>query len=392
VTGHQAKRREETQEIILPSLYDHVETEVARAHLLDWYTTNKRTLPWRDIKDPWATWVSEIMLQQTRVASVLEYFDRFMKRFPTPSALAEAEWDEVASLWAGLGYYSRAKNLWRGAKQVVSEHHGEVPSTKKDVMALSGVGPYTAGAILSIAFDQEEALVDGNVMRVLSRLYMIDLPIQSTEAKRLFWSLAAQWALGDRPGDLNQGLMELGATICTPKNPSCLLCPLNQICTVYHLGDPLKYPVKVKKQKKRVIEEFLAVIVTRTSTDGQSEYGLIQRPINGLLGGLWSLIMLKRTEGGTQVSHEEFQAWFMTMHLGESKGDILKIKHIFTHKEWLVWFKVMSMNDMASSITLPKEMHWKPLKTLDQLAIGGPSLKALILAEVPLIARRGSGR
>ena len=381
-----------------------------RAELLSWYEQNKRTLPWRDIHDPWATWVSEIMLQQTRVASVLEYFDRFMTRFPTPSALADAEWDEVASLWAGLGYYSRAKNLWKGAKQVVNEHNGEVPSDPKAVLALSGVGPYTAGAILSIAFAQEAPIVDGNVIRVFTRLYTIGDNIQDSQTQKQLWGLAEAWVKGEKPGDLNQAIMELGATVCTPKVPMCLLCPLQKSCLAYQQADPLHYPYKLKKTKKRPIEVYLGLILKKCSsdTDENERYAIYQRKATGLLGGLWALPMLLRSSNSKPVKASEYAVFF------PDKSDVSEflspkispkaqpmVKHAFTHKEWQVWPVLIDVsqqserfiNELEAQLALSfSQLQWYSIHELDALALGGPSLKALIQAGAPLKARRGSGR
>ena len=384
------KGKKQNDVISLPELNGQSTVSEARHTLLDWYDNHKRVLPWRDIEDPWLTWVSEIMLQQTRVSSVIEYFERFIKRFPTPAALAAAEWDEVASLWAGLGYYSRAKNLWRGAQQVVELHQGTIPSTKKEVLALNGIGPYTAGAILSIAFNQEEPLVDGNVIRVFSRLYMIDSPIQNPSTQKLFWALAAEWVKGKKPGDLNQGLMELGATICSPKKPICLLCPLQQDCVAYNSSNPLDYPVKIKKIKKKITEGYLAVILTRESRSGRLEYGVVKRKTEGLLGGLWALPMKPR-EGIVALRKEEFSSWFASMNVQSSVEEFGEVKHAFTHKVWHLWFQQVHLVNGHKPLQI-EQLEWRDIDELDQMALGGPSLKALIQSGAPLTPRRGSGR
>ena len=365
-----------------------VDSSEARAQLLTWYDQNKRSLPWRDGVSPWGTWVSEIMLQQTRVSSVLAYYDRFMSRFPTPEDLANAEWDEVASLWAGLGYYRRAQNLWKGAKDVVSRHQGEVPSDPDAVRALTGVGPYTAGAILSIAFEQSAPLVDGNVMRVFARLYAIDQDIQQRETQKLFWALAERWVQGERPGDFNQSLMELGATLCTPKKPSCLVCPMRSLCRGVAEGDPAELPVKRKRSKSLPVEERIALVVKSLSReDCQPKYALVRHQEDGLLGGLWGLPQSKRTlENGSAPLADEIDQ--VLSQWGLSPGGVLAspIEHRFTHKKWRIWpVEVDEVKGCSDQFT------WWEVEEIDQLGLGGPSLKVMRSLEIPLSARRGSG-
>ncbi|MEZ4469232.1 MAG: A/G-specific adenine glycosylase [bacterium] len=207
-----------------------------RAPLLAWYDAHRRTMPWREAPSPWRTWVSEIMLQQTRVESVIPYFHRFLERFPDPAALAAAPLDEVLALWAGLGYYSRARSLHRAAQQVVERHGGEIPNDPEAFGALTGVGPYTRGAVMSIAFGRAEPLVDGNVVRVISHLDHIAEDPRRPAVSRRFWARAGELVVGERPGDLNQALMELGALICTPRSPLCLVCPVASDCDARAAG------------------------------------------------------------------------------------------------------------------------------------------------------------
>nr|MDQ3035848.1 A/G-specific adenine glycosylase [Myxococcota bacterium] len=201
-----------------------------RAALLRWYDASARDLPWRRTRDPYAIWVSEIMLQQTRVPTALRYYDRFLARFPDAHALAAASEDDVLSMWSGLGYYRRARLLHRGVREVVARYDGRVPEDAEARRALPGIGRYTAGAIGSIAFDREEALVDGNVARVLARLRGIDTPLGRADTESRLWSEAESLVRGPRPGALNQSLMELGATICTPSSPRCEHCPVAASC------------------------------------------------------------------------------------------------------------------------------------------------------------------
>ena len=220
-----------------------------RGKLLCWYDEAGRDLPWRHTRDPYAVWVSEVMLQQTRVETVIPYYERFLESFPTARALAEADEDTVLSHWSGLGYYRRARLLHQGVREVVAEYGGEVPEDADARRALPGVGRYTAGAIGSIAFDKEEPVVDGNVTRVLARLLRIKKPIGSSATTNQLWEEAARLVPGERPGDLNQALMELGATLCTPTKPRCLICPLTDACTAAKHGTQYERPIMPPRKR-----------------------------------------------------------------------------------------------------------------------------------------------
>jgi A/G-specific adenine glycosylase len=256
--------------------------EIADA-IVTHYASVKRDLPWRRTRDPYAIWVSEIMLQQTRVATVIPYWERWMAKFPTVAALAAAPLDDVLAAWAGLGYYSRARNLWSGAKTVGAA----LPRTAAELRSVPGIGPYTAGAIASIAYGERAPLVDGNVARVLARVFEIEEDIKSTSGVKALWARAGELmtALPDtaQPGDLNQGLMELGATICTPA-PRCLLCPLAQRCAgKARTGELPVMPARRSKDQLPLLARTLVWI---------EEHGTIvvaKRPAEGLWGGLWEL-------------------------------------------------------------------------------------------------------
>jgi A/G-specific adenine glycosylase len=249
--------------------------------LLKWYQKNGRDLPWRKTKDPYAIWVSEIMLQQTQVPTVIPYYKNFLKSFPTVLYLAKADLSKVLKLWEGLGYYSRARNLHR-ASQIISNHfHGEIPDQLKDLLTLPGIGRYTAGAILSIAFNKEAPILDGNVKRVLSRLFAITgYPLRG-ETEGLLWHLSESLIPKGHASFFNQGLMDLGAMICTPKEPQCPKCPLRNLCKGRASGDPEGYPSKILRRAIPHKESVSAVI----KKDGKVL--LNQRPPVGLLGGLW---------------------------------------------------------------------------------------------------------
>jgi A/G-specific adenine glycosylase len=214
-----------------------------RRALLDWYRANRRDLPWRATRDPYAIWISEAMLQQTRVETAIPYYERFLARFPDLQTLADADSDDVLGVWAGLGYYSRARNLHAAARIVVDEHAGELPDDAEALRSLPGVGRYTAGAVASIAFDRPEPVVDGNVSRVFARLRGIRDDVRKAATVRRLWEEAAALVRGPHPGDLNQALMELGARVCTPRAPRCPVCPVAHHCEAQRGGDAEALPV-----------------------------------------------------------------------------------------------------------------------------------------------------
>jgi A/G-specific adenine glycosylase len=255
-----------------------------RGALLRWYDAHKRDLPWRRSRDPYAIWVSEIMLQQTRVDTVIPYWSRFLERFPTASDLAAASEDEVLGAWSGLGYYRRARLLHRGVREVVARYGGEVPEDRDARLSLPGVGRYTAGAIGSIAFDRPEPIVDGNVARVLCRTHRIESALGVAQTEQRLWAEAEALAVGQRPGDLNQALMELGATVCTPRAPRCDVCPIAAECRGRDIAEQL--PVPRKKTAPKPVR-LAAVIATR----GDGVW--LVRGEQELFGGLWSVPMIE---------------------------------------------------------------------------------------------------
>ncbi|WP_399537859.1 A/G-specific adenine glycosylase [uncultured Paenibacillus sp.] len=262
--------------------------------LLAWYRANKRRLPWRENKDPYRIWVSEIMLQQTRVDTVIPYFRRFIERFPTLQSLAEAPEADVLKCWEGLGYYSRARNLQAGARQVVQLHGGVVPNDKAAVSGLKGVGPYTSGAILSIAFDRPEPAVDGNVMRVLSRYFLLEEDIAKPSTRSGIERLAASLIPDGAAGDFNQAIMELGALICTPKSPGCLLCPVMERCSGRAAGREAELPLKSKAKPPRPELRLAALIEGTGEREGQVL--VRRRPDTGLLALMWELPHVRAQE------------------------------------------------------------------------------------------------
>jgi A/G-specific adenine glycosylase len=230
-----------------------------RKPLLAWFRQFQRDLPWRRTKDPYRIWISEIMLQQTRVAAVIPYYERFLTRFPDVRALAEAPQEEVLRLWSGLGYYSRARNLQTAARQIMAQHGGQFPHDEEAVLALSGIGPYTGAAILSIAFGAKHAVLDGNVARVLVRLGAIRGDLRESRHWQSLQKTAGTLLDAKSPGDWNQGMMELGAMVCTPRSPQCLLCPVAKFCRARQSGDPESFPEK--RKKREVVQIALAAAV-----------------------------------------------------------------------------------------------------------------------------------
>jgi A/G-specific adenine glycosylase len=260
--------------------------------LVDWHNTHQRDLPWRTApageRNPYAVWISEVMLQQTRVEVVIGYYNRWMERFPTVQALAAAELQEVLKAWEGLGYYARARNLHRAAQVIVAEHGGIFPSDRAALLALPGIGEYTVGALLSIAYNQPEPLLDGNVKRVLSRILDLDQPIDQPAVLRLLWRNARQFVAAAAPGEAgacNEAVMELGALICTPQSPRCLLCPLQELCAAAAHGTQADRPVM--PARKRTPHYDVAAGVIWQGEPYRSQLLLAQRPHKGLLGGLW---------------------------------------------------------------------------------------------------------
>lgn len=260
--------------------------------LLAWYEANRRELPWRSDPEPYRVWVSEIMLQQTRVETVIPYFERFLSRFPSPTDLAEASEDEVLTLWSGLGYYRRARSLLEGAKTVVRDHGGIFPKSYEDALEIPGVGPYTAAAILSIAYGEPWPVLDGNVERVMTRiLRLTDNPRQASTKKRLR-EIAADWMPEGKASSFNQAMMELGALICSPTSPSCPACPVSGACGAAEHGDQASYP-RLPPKRKTIGLELEAGIIRRGR-----RYLLERSESFDFLEGLWLFPLCEPAKGG----------------------------------------------------------------------------------------------
>ena len=298
-------------------------------HLLDWYDVHKRDLPWRESKDPYRIWVSEVMSQQTRIEAMRPYFENWVLQFPTLESLANAEEDTVVRAWQGLGYYSRARNLHQGVKEVVETYGGQVPRTRKEMESLKGVGSYTAGAVLSIAYNLREPAVDGNVLRVYARLYNIHEDILGTVGKKAITTLVEETMPYDRPGDFNEALMDFGASICIPKTPRCESCPLVQDCAAKAAGTEQQLPIRIKKTKVQSVQLYVGIIST---VDGY--YLLHRRPKEGLLQNMWEF---PSVEGGTAESRkvefiEGLQSIGVTVTMERPMAK--EVTHIFSHRKW----------------------------------------------------------
>ncbi len=326
--------------------------------LLAWYHKHARTLPWRDHPDPYVVWVSEIMLQQTRVETAIPYFEKWMRLFPDIKALAKAGERDVLNVWEGLGYYSRARNLHKAAKIVAERFNGELPRDLEDLRSLPGIGLYTVGAIASMAFGMDEPTLDGNLRRVFARLYDVREYADSPAGEKILWDLAAQNLPKGKAGDFNQALMDLGATICTPKNPRCLICPLMDICKARENGSQDMRPVlKVKKGSPHYVHAA-GVIVTR------GRVLLAKRPSKGLLGGMWEFPNGRvESDPAKELSTALNAAYRLKVKRKEALGIV---QHAYTH------FKVTVHAFRCESVSVPKDenLKWVRLSELEEYPMG----------------------
>ncbi len=276
-------------------------------HLLEWYAEHARPLPWRQVKDAYLIWVAETMLQQTRVETVIPYYERWLKRFPSLSHLVSASEQEVLALWEGLGYYQRARNLHRAARRVMNEHGGVLPREPQALRRLPGIGRYTAAAIASIAYNQDEPALDGNACRALARLFAIEQPLRCASTERTLYKLAATHLPAGQAGRYNQALMDLGATLCTPRKPACARCPLAENCLAHRQGREEAIP---PKRLKPTLPHY---IVTAAVIIRDGRVLIAQRPAEGLLGGLWEF------PGGKQQPGESLETC-LQREIGEELG------------------------------------------------------------------------
>ena len=342
-----------------------------RKRLHAWYADNHRNLPWRKTLEPYSIWVSEVMLQQTQVKTVIAYHDRFLKRFPTIQSLACADQQDVLKLWEGLGYYSRARNFHKAAIQVMSRHSGQIPDDWNAFRQLPGVGDYIASAVLSIAFNQPFAVVDGNVKRVISRLFAMDTPVNGSRAHVVFQEPATALLDRDAPGIFNQAMMELGALICKPGKPVCTLCPLNTFCAAFASHQVDVYP---KRLKALPVPRYLVVagIVYH-----QGRMLITQRKPDGLLGGLWEF-------PGGKILEGESPADACVREIREETGisariisHLCQVKHAYTH--FKIQMQVFICHALSGSVRLngPVDFRWITPDDMDLYPFPGANHKFL---------------
>lgn len=355
-----------------------------RRTLLKWYDENKRDLPWRQTSDPYKIWVSEVMLQQTQVDTVIPYYNRFIKTLPTIKDLAGASEDTLLKLWEGLGYYSRVRNMKTAANQIVERHEGVFPTDKKDVINLMGIGPYTAGAVTSIAFQQAEPAVDGNVMRVLSRLFEIELDIGKASSRKVFEEMITVLIDPDRPGDFNQALMDLGATICTPKNYFPETSPVKDFNASYLNETWERYPIKKGKIKVKNQTFYTLAVLNE-----KGQYLFEKRPKKGVLAGMWSFLMIDQEtlsnkawkafgpeigsdtdELYNEVEEKVFEKYGVKIKMRKQhKG---RVNHVFSHLKWDLIVVEAKLVDEKQASKATKWMH--PLE-FDDVALPIPTQK-----------------
>jgi len=335
-------------------------TSLLQKKLLLWYRKHARNLPWRETCDPYKIWVSEIMLQQTQVQTVIPYYKRWLEGFPTLESLAKAPQEEVMKYWAGLGYYRRVKMLHAASQFVQTELQGIIPSSPDELLKIPGIGRYTAGAIASIAFQKPAPLVDGNVIRILTRLYAIKKNVGDAATLKQLWTLAEELVPEKKPGDFNQAMMELGATVCLPKNPSCRTCPVQKECRALASGNPESFPVKTQKEKIQKIKSAAFIL-----KNPQGEVLINRQPQNARWGGLW---MFPFGENKEEVGDR-----FKLKDLPSEHSFI--IKHGFT--KYSIHLHVFETKvSVKTAKTLAASSHrWTAVTALENFAFPSPHQK-----------------
>lgn len=354
-----------------------------RRTLLNWYDNEKRDLPWRRTKNPYHIWISEIMLQQTQVVTVIPYYERFLEWFPTIEDLANAPEEKLLKAWEGLGYYSRVRNMQKAAQEIMEKFGGVFPDNHKDILSLKGIGPYTAGAIASIAFGLPEPAVDGNVMRVMARLFEVNYDIGDPKNRKIFQAIMEILIDPERPGDFNQALMDLGTDIESAKNPRPDESPIRFFSAAYLHGTYDKYPIKLPKKKPKPIQ--IQAFVIRNS-DGDF---LMEKNLDGrLLGGFWSFPIMETDVIGQQLDlFEKNNAALQTISQKArfeedyqlkpnwTSKTFPAVKHTFSHQKWTI--ELIEGNVTTTGFTTTKELLWVPQDQLSQYPMATPQKKML---------------
>ncbi|MDD4599899.1 Adenine DNA glycosylase [bioreactor metagenome] len=346
---------------------------VLATQLLDWYDKNSRDLPWRKDNDAYKVWVSEIMLQQTRVEVVKDYYTRWMERFPTLEALAQTSEQEVLTYWQGLGYYNRARNLLSGVREVCAEYGGKVPDNAPAIQKLPGVGEYTAGAIASIAYNRPSPAIDGNVLRIFSRLFCLEEDITKQATKRKIDRLIRDHMSVERPGDFNQALMDLGSMVCIPQRPRCQLCPLATLCEAQARDVQDVLPVRTPKKAPLHIKLAAGIVIQSSSLL------ITQRPATGMLAGMWEFPTVELAEDDSTSER------LKTRIKSDLQQEVCVGKrlfhyiHTFSHRKWDISFYQCQWL-AGNTISFPA--HWLGLSELDTVPWAGPHRKvATVLGE-----------
>ncbi len=332
--------------------------------LLRWYAAQKRSLPWRVDPQPYAVWVAEIMAQQTRLESMLPYYKRWMRRYPSVRTLARSTEQDVLTLWEGLGYYSRGRNLRRAAQVIMKQHGGHLPSTVEELRQLPGIGAYTAGAIASVAFGVDAPAVDGNAVRVLSRVFDVALPATSAPGQKLFWVLAAEHLPAGRAADYNQALMDLGAQICKPRQPRCGVCPLRTECRAAALGIQAQRPVKVRAQRSPRRHYAAGVVQQR------GRVLVMQRPPVGLLAGMWEFpnAPLRGRRGANAALRKELkQSLGLALPFKTRLGEF---EHTYSHFSVLLQVFHHPLNGVRPKVNTQRKHRWLSIRQLGSLPMG----------------------
>ncbi len=339
--------------------------------LLDWFEENKRELPWREERTPYRVWVSEVMLQQTKVEAVRPYFESWMDTFPNFEAVARASEEEVLKAWQGLGYYSRARHLQGGIRQIVEEYGGELPRTRKELEAIEGIGPYTAGAILSLAFNLPEVAIDGNVLRVYARIYDVHEDILSTKGKKEITAIVEETIPREAAGAFNEALMDFGATLCIPKSPKCSICPITNDCQAYKRGTALDLPIRIKKTKVK------DVAVTSFLIYCEGKYLLHRRPSEGLLRDMWEFPSKEGRSAKKALVEELLELGIVVKPTSEPVAELI---HVFSHRKWNVTLYSTKGVEVQKEGNLPENWRWVRREDFATLPWAGPHGKLTVHA------------